>query len=977
MFRSPAAVAAAALVSLLAAPTARAQLSAFETEDLRILYFEGTESYLVPHVAQSFRNSMAFHRRLFGYDPWEKVTLLLVDLSDEGNAGASSSPRNVVTVQIAPMDFAYETTLLVERMTFLMNHELAHVAAMDQPGGGERFFRRLFAGKVQPIAEQPETILYAWLTTPRLLAPRWYHEGLAVFLDTWMDGGVGRAQGGFDEMAFRAMVKDEARFYDPLGLVAEGTKVQFHAQASAYLYGTRFMTYLAHRYSPQDVIRWVARGPGSKAHYAAQFRQVFGRPLGEAWREWIAFERDFQRSNLEAIRRYPTTPYADLSRRALGSVSRAFVDAKRGKLYAAFNYPGVVAHLGAVSLEDGSLERILDVKGPVMYTVASLAYDPASGTLFYTTDNGAHRDLRSVDPGTRRARTLLKDARIGYLAFNPADRSLWGVRHFNGICTLVRVPHPYREWNKVVSWPYGEVVYDVDVSPDGRRLSASVADLAGRHSLKVMETEALLRGDATATSSFDFGTAIPLNFVFSADGAHLYGSSYYTGVSNVFRYELASGRLEAVSNAETGFFRPVPLGGDELVVFRFSGEGFVPARITARPLEDVSAITFLGERLAEAQPLVKQWRVEPVPLDAGKARTQPYRLAGSLGLESLYPVVQGYKDSAAVGLRLNLSDPILLNRASVVASYTPGGGLPENERFHLAAEYERYDWRARFRLNGADFYDLFGPTKTGRKGYAASLGWKRTLVYDEPRTLELDAQGTWAGNLDRLPDFQEIAVDVDRLFSLRARLSFSDVRSSLGHVDDEKGIKWELALEGEHVEGRSYPRFRGGLDLGLALPIPHSSFWLRGAAGFSPGDREQPFANFYFGGFGNNWVDHREEKRYREHYSLPGLELNEVGGRNFGRALAEWNLPPVRFRRAGSPGFHLTWARPALFAGVLVTDLDDRALRRVVSDAGAQLDLRLVALDSIELTLSLGYAAAFEEGLRPRREAMVSLKLGK
>ena len=31
-----------------------------------------------------------------------------------------------------------------------------------------------------------------------------------------------------------------------------------------------------------------------------------------------------------------------------------------------------------------------------------------------------------------------------------------------------------------------------------------------------------------------------------------------------------------------------------------------------------------------------------------------------------------------------------------------------------------------------------------------------------------------------------------------------------------------------------------------------------------------------FGGFGNNYVDHGEVKRFRSYYSFPGLELNET-----------------------------------------------------------------------------------------------------
>ena len=69
--------------------------------------------------------------------------------------------------------------------------------------------------------------------------------------------------------------------------------------------------------------------------------------------------------------------------------------------------------------------------------------------LFYTTDNREYRDIVSLDPDTGRTKTLLKDARIGALAFDRADRSLWGIPDFNGIATLVRVPFPYTSWTQV------------------------------------------------------------------------------------------------------------------------------------------------------------------------------------------------------------------------------------------------------------------------------------------------------------------------------------------------------------------------------------------------------------------------------------------------------------------------------------------------------------------------------------------------
>ncbi len=87
---------------------------------------------------------------------------------------------------------------------------------------------------------------------------------------------------------------------------------------------------------------------------------------------------------------------------------------------------------------------------------------------------------------------LLEDARIGEIVFNPADRSLWGVRHANGLATLVRIPYPYTDWHTVQAFSYESVPYDLDISPDGRLLSASVSEVNGDQFLRVWEMDEVL-----------------------------------------------------------------------------------------------------------------------------------------------------------------------------------------------------------------------------------------------------------------------------------------------------------------------------------------------------------------------------------------------------------------------------------------------------------------------------------------------------
>ncbi len=986
--RALARAAAMAAILFLIPITCRAQLATLETRDLRLIYDQGTLSFLAPYAARCFENSMRFHERLFHYTSSERVNVILDDFSDFGNAGVWVNPRNSMVVHIAPQNFAYETGPSNERISFTMNHEVVHVVALDQSAGVDKFFRGLFHGKVRETSEHPETILYEYLCVPRRSAPRWYHEGIAVFLETWMAGGIGRAQGPYDEMVFRSMVRDGSRFYDPLGLESEGTKVDFQIGANSYLYGTRFLSYLAYRYSPESLIRWVSRPPGSKADFASQFHKVYGLPLDEAWGDWIRWEHAFQQANLDSIRLHPTTPYRDLSSRALGSVSRAAFDSTSRTIYAGVDYPGEVASIAAISLDGGPVRRIRDVKGPAIYFVCSLAYDPDTKTLFYTTDNDDWRDLCSLDPATGRSRILIKDARIGDLVFSRRDRSLWGVRHFNGISTLVRMPYPYNDWNQVYSWPFGYDMYDIDISPDGRLLAGSLAEISGRQSLRTWSTETLLQGDSTSTTLYDFGASVPASFAFSPDGASLYGSSYYTGVSNIFRWSFAGDSMSVVTNGETGFFRPLPVSSDSLVVFRYTGKGFVPSVIDPKPVSDVSAITFLGEEISEKHPVVKSW-MAPSPalvnIDSLTQYNGPYHAFKETDLASIYPMVEGYKDVAAYGLRADFSDPAGVGSIDLSASYSPSRELRGDERVHLAATYLHTEWTFQGKWNGASFYDLVGPTKVSRKGYSAGVTFKHRLFIDPPRTYELTMALTGYRGLEVLPQAQnvETATGFDELVTWNGQLQFRDIQASLGAVDAEKGYKWQLNAithmvryhQGGNTAWRGFPLGYATFDVGSPLPIRYSSLWLRSSAGYSPGDPGDPFANFYFGGFGNNWVDYQDSRRYRVYESFPGVELDEIAGTNFAKTLLDWNLPPIRFRSLGTPAFYGTWVRTSLFGGGIVTNMDRAADRVTAGTFGIQSDLRLTLLVQQPLTLSWGYARAFGRSRRASDEWMVSLKI--
>jgi len=397
------------------------------------------------------------------------------------------------------------------------------------------------------------------------------------------------------------------------------------------------------------------------------------------------------------------------------------------------------------------------------------------------------------------------------------------------------------------------------------------------------------------------------------------------------------------------------------------------------PLEDLSAIIFLGNEIVKKHPVVRDWNIigslAEINYQDKITYQGKYRPQRELEYESGYPIIEGYRDSLALGWAMKFQDPAQLHNLNISTSYSPDNSLDSDERWHFSAEYRMLNWRASYWHNDADFYDLFGPTKRSRKGDTFIVGYQKALIFDKPRVLDFSADVAYYTGLDTLPGNQNVPTLLfEDILHGKVELNYTNTRSSLGAVDHEKGWRWDIVATADHANNQTIPKLRLGLDFGFALPWKHSSIWLYNAAGTANGDRANTLRNYYFGGFGNNYVDDGEVKRYRKFYAMPGFEIDAISAGNFARSVLEWNLPPLRFKSVGTPGFFLRWVRPAVFVAVLLTDPGARS-ERTFTSAGFQLDLHFTLGHRHAMTLSAGYAAGFNGGEKQGDEIMISLKI--
>jgi hypothetical protein len=414
-----------------------------------------------------------------------------------------------------------------------------------------------------------------------------------------------------------------------------------------------------------------------------------------------------------------------------------------------------------------------------------------------------------------------------------------------------------------------------------------------------------------------------------------------------------------------------------MLVLDYSHDGMTPAMMKIDTLANVNAIEFLGQKIYKKYPEVENWMLQPpskINLDSLKVIEKRYVPIKEMKFASAYPIIQGYKNYVTAGYRLNFMDPMGLNALTLKWSFSPDPSLPLKQTVHLAVEYSLWNWTFMANYNYADFYDLFGPTKFSRAGYSVSAKYYKLFNRLSPNKTDFYVKVTAYGDLETLPFYQNIASDYRNLYVATINYHKSYLRKSLGAIEPEQGYDWNVFAYTSFAKQIFYPQLINNFDFGFLLPLRNSSLWFRTSLGQSFGDTDKTNSYFYFGGFGNNYLDYRSAQQYREMSSFPGVRIDEISALNYGKLSTEVNFKPIRFRKLGLLGFYSTYTRFSLFGMGLFTNIVNHHPQLNYFATGVQMDLELVLFSLLKSTLSFGFSRAYGPML-PADQFMVSLKL--
>jgi len=279
-------VCAAAL--LLVSAQARAQFvdpalnwRTLDTEHFSVHFAEHyrAQARTVAEIAESA------YPRVTGWLKWKpesRTQIVVLDSLDLANGYASPLPFNFIGIILSPPD---EGELLQNRewLELVLVHELTHIVHLDKARGPPLALRRIFGRYL--LLPFPFLPFFPG-GFPNLLEPNWMIEGLAVYSESDWNKRYGRLGQSHFEGQMRA---ETARGFRTLREVNAGGR-GFPLNRD-YLYGGYFFLFLAERYGPDAIPKYVEAYSGRwfafRVHSTPRF--VTGKAMDELWLEYYAW----------------------------------------------------------------------------------------------------------------------------------------------------------------------------------------------------------------------------------------------------------------------------------------------------------------------------------------------------------------------------------------------------------------------------------------------------------------------------------------------------------------------------------------------------------------------------------------------------------------------------------------------------------------------------------------------------------------
>ncbi len=571
----------------------------FETKNFIIFYSDGLEDVatLGAKVAEEIHEPLC---ELYQYRPDTKVSLIFSDNDDIANA-ASYFQSNKIHFYSTSMAWDFRGTH--NWLRNVVTHEYTH---MIQLGASRKWSRNIPAIYGQLLGYEPERrpdVLYGYPNRliswplPSVTVPAWLAEGTAQFQFT--GNGYDFWDSHRDMLLRQAVLSNRLLSFEELGYFGK-TSLQ---SEEIYNNGFSLVKYIADHSESPDVLRRISKSLSNPLPVTvdrAIYRATGKRGI-EWYNEWKAdLQRKYQaqRDNLlptlTAADTLPVTGYVNLYPRLSPDGKKvAFISNQnrdyfgQSSLYI-YDFETGESELVAPQVQ-GALTWLNDGRGiifsrrGVIKKVGSIQYD----LFVYTFDN--KKTIRLSEGLRAESVDMSPDGQQLVFTINGAGRrdiAIAAMPDFTKSKFAKITPDNLQY--RIESLPH-EQYYLPRWSPDGKRIAVAHHRDDGRGIRIFSLSDADSQWSVVQDISGDFLELRDPSW--SADGAGLYVAWDVSGISNIYRLDLESGRKVQLTSVLGGAFYP-DFRTDRLVYTDYCENGFRICTLTDPPEVRVPANAF-------------------------------------------------------------------------------------------------------------------------------------------------------------------------------------------------------------------------------------------------------------------------------------------------------------------------------------------------------------------------------------------------
>lgn len=556
-----------------------------ETPHFRVHYYRSLRHDLAAAAQKVARAAENAHRTLapvFRTQPSTPTHIVVTDDVDAANGAASVVPYNVIQLFVTGPDSRSHLNDYDDWINVLVMHEYVHILHIDTIHGLPRLVNAVL-GKT-------------W--APNQIQPRWFIEGIAVYHETRQTAG-GRNRSSIFDMILRMSLL-ERRWLD-LDQISSPTR-HYPRGAVPYLYGGRFIQYLADRFGEEKLAEISHRYGGMPVPWSLNrtAHEVYGQGYVELYEQ---FKEHLKRTYLlqkERVERRGVTPFARVTRHGWS------IDSPR------FSSSGDEIAYIASDGRSHDMIRVLDVRAGArlrheQYHLGGqgLAFTPDGRHLVYArgvrwrTFHSYH-DLFVQRRPDGAPRQLTDGLRAREPDVSPDGELVAFISSDNGRNDLALIPFTGGQPRVLVRGARGDQMFTPRFSPDGARIAFSY-HRSGARDIAVVE-----RGTGRVTFLTQ-DRAIDMDPQFSSDGRRVYFSSDRTGIFNIYCLDLArpgalNPVLEQVTNVLGGAFAPAVSPDErELYYVGYSARGYDLHRMKLEPARFLPALPYADDRPESAR----------------------------------------------------------------------------------------------------------------------------------------------------------------------------------------------------------------------------------------------------------------------------------------------------------------------------------------------------------------------------------------